>query len=418
MCSFVVPYQGQGSVFDERDITAVATLLRSDKHLSAGLERAAFEEEFATAVGAAHAISVTSCTMALELASHVIGLRAGDEVIASPLTFQATVTPLLGRDVMVRFADISPDTMALDAASVAGLIGPRTRAIYVTHYGGMPAALDPLVDLARAHGLTLLEDCAHALGTRYRGRHAGTVGDLCCWSFHSLKNMSTLGQGGMITTSRGDWAGTLRRIRAMEPDADFIPRQQPPSFGPYLPPQAGDPERHSKNAYSHDCIAVRTGGINAIMSEPAAAVGRTQLAKLPDFVRRRRDIAAYLNQRLSELPGVRVHQDLPGHHHSYHLYTFRLADGELGERDELIRRLHHQYGVEIILRYFPLHLLPEWRARGGTYGQAPVTERLWFNELVNLPMYPALRDWQVEYLANSVKAALLDIRGRARTSTE
>ncbi|WP_327000850.1 DegT/DnrJ/EryC1/StrS family aminotransferase [Dactylosporangium sp. NBC_01737] len=402
MNDFVVPYHGQGSIFDDDDIAAVTTLLRSDRHLSSGVERAAFETEFARATGAPYAVSVTSCTMALDLATHLLDLQPGDEVIASPLTFQATVTALLGRQVTVRFADIEPDSLALDPRSVHRLIGPRTRAVYVTHYGGLAADLDALRAVTDAGGVALVEDCAHALGTRYQGRPVGTVGDIGCWSFHSLKNMSTMGQGGMLTTARPGWHDTLRRIGSIEPDADFTPRRTTAGFGAYAAPQPGDPERHAKNAYTHDCTAVRCGGSNAIMSEPAAAVGRTQLAKLPAFVARRRQLAGYLNERLGALPGVRVHGDLPGREHSYHLYTFRLDGAGPGARDALIRRLHHQHGIEIILRYFPLHLLPEWRALGGELGQAPVAERIWFNELVNLPIYPAMQDWQVEHMADAI----------------
>ncbi len=187
MTEFVVPYHGQGSIFDETDVAAVTNLLLSGKHLSSGTERSAFEQEFAGSVGACHAVSVTSCTMALELATYLLDLRPGDEVIASPLTFQATVAPLLTRRVTVRFADIDPESLALDPASVQRLIGPSTRAVYVTHYGGLAADLDRLRELADAHGIALLEDCAHALGTLYHGRSVGTIGDVGCWSFHSLK---------------------------------------------------------------------------------------------------------------------------------------------------------------------------------------------------------------------------------------
>ena len=134
-----------------------------------------------------------------------------------------------------------PSPLALDPASVARLIGPRTRAVYVTHYGGLAADLAALRAVTDAYGTALVEDCAHALGTRYGDRYAGTVGDIGCWSFHSLKNMSTMGQGGMLTTGRADWDATLRRIAAIEPDADFAPRECPPAFCPYLPPRPDDP---------------------------------------------------------------------------------------------------------------------------------------------------------------------------------
>lgn len=407
---FMIPYRGQGSTFDETDIEAATRLLRSGHHLSSGVERTLFEEEFAGHTGAAHAVTTTSCTMALELSTHLLGLSPGDEVIASPLTFQATVAPLLSRNVVVRFADISPLTLGLDVDSATQLISARTRALYVTHYGGLPADLDALADLAAAHGVALVEDCAHALGARYRGRRTGTMGDLGCWSFHSLKNISTLGQGGMVTTKRDDWAHRLRRITQMEPDADYQLRDRPVGFGPHSVPRPDDPERHAKNAYTHDCLAIRMGGLNSVLSEPAAAVGRTQLRRLPAFIRRRRQIAHYLNERLAALPGVLPHHDLRDSEHAYHLYTFRLLDAEPGLRDALVRRLQHHYGIEIVLRYFPLHLLPEWRARGGHYGQAPVAERIWFRELVNLPIYPTLTDREVTYMADAVECALAEVQ--------
>ncbi|MFF8959591.1 DegT/DnrJ/EryC1/StrS family aminotransferase [Streptomyces sp. NPDC014894] len=408
MTDFVVPYLGQGSEFDESDIDAVTSLLRSRRHLSSGEERGAFEAEFAAAVGAEHAVATTSCTMALHLTVRLLGLRPGDEVIASPLTFQATVAPLLGREVTVRFADIDEDTLGLSPAAVEALLTPRTRAVLLTHYGGLAARPRRIAELAKAHGAALVEDCAHALGSLDEGVPLGTSGTAGCWSFHSLKNISTLGQGGMVTTGSAELARTLRRIREMDPDADFVARDGAPDFGPAPGPDA--PERHAKNAYSHDCVAVRTGGLNAVMSEPAAAVGRTQLRRLPSFVARRREVADRLNARLGALPGVSVHGDLPGSAHCYHLYTFRVTGLPPGGRDELVRRLHHRYGIEIVLRYFPLHLLPEWRLRGGRYGQCPVAERVWFSELVNLPLYPSLTERQTSYMADAVERTVEDLR--------
>jgi dTDP-4-amino-4,6-dideoxygalactose transaminase len=200
MTGYRVPQHGQGSGFDERDIAAVAALLRSGAHLSDGRQVAAFEREYAAYTGAPEAIAVTSCTMALELVTRVLDLRPGDEVIATPLTFQATTAALLGLDVRVRFADVDPDTLCLDPDRVAALVTPRTRAVYTTHYGGLCGGVRELRALTERHRIVLVEDCAHALGAAVDGRSAGCWGDFGCWSFHSLKNISTLGQGGMVTT--------------------------------------------------------------------------------------------------------------------------------------------------------------------------------------------------------------------------
>lgn len=402
---YVVPYAGQGTIFTSEDLDAVASLLHSGAHLSGGTQRAAFESEFAEAIGCAHAVTTTSCTMALELVTQILGLGGGDTVIASPLTYQATVASLLTRGVTVRFGDIDPDTLALTPSSLARLADKDTRAVYVTHYGGRMADMAGITEIARDRGLVVVEDCAHALGSSWEGRSAGTIGDFGCWSFHSLKNISTLGQGGMVTTRHADAAARLRRISTIQPDIEYVPLRSPMSFGPHRVPGTDEPERHAGNAYTHACATVHHGGTNATMSEPAAAVGRTQLCKLTGLVERRRAIARRLDELLSRIPGVRVPAVPSGYSHSYHLYTFFVDPSAGVDRDRLIVDLQRA-GVEIVLRYFPLHLLPEWRARGGTYGDCPVTERLWFEELVNLPIYPSLTDGQVDFMADAVEGAI------------
>ncbi|HEX5116505.1 MAG TPA: DegT/DnrJ/EryC1/StrS family aminotransferase [Pseudonocardiaceae bacterium] len=402
--AYRVPQTGQGSGYDDADIAAVVDLLRSPAHLSDGHQVALFERDFATRIGARDAVAVTSCTMALELVTRVLDLRAGDEVIATPLTFQATTAALLGLPVRVRFADIDPDTLCLDPAAVARLITPRTRAIYTTHYAGLCGGIRELASLAQQHDITLVEDCAHALGASADDKAAGSWGDFGCWSFHSLKNISTLGQGGMVTTRDPERAERIRALRAMNPDARFVPRHRSMSFGRYGTPTLPRPVTHEKNAYTHDCASIRGSGLNATMSEPAAAVGRTQLARLPDLLERRRMLAGLLDRGLADVSGVRVLPVPPGHEHARHLYPV-LLDGPTPARDDVARRLE-ALGVEIVLRYFPLHLLPEWRAKGCRLGTAPVAERLWFTRLLNLPLSPQLSIDQIEYVVAAVRSAL------------
>ncbi|HEY1570412.1 MAG TPA: DegT/DnrJ/EryC1/StrS family aminotransferase [Pseudonocardiaceae bacterium] len=404
VADYRVPQTGQGSGYDDVDIAAVVDLLRSPAHLSDGHEVGAFEREFAAHTGAQEAVAVTSCTMALELVTRVLDLRPGDEVITTPLTFQATTAALLGLPVRVRFADIDPDTLCLDPAAVARLITPRTKAIYTTHYAGLCGGIRELAALAQRHGIALVEDCAHALGASVDGRPAGSWGDFGCWSFHSLKNISTLGQGGMVTIKDPERAERIRALRAMNPDAHFVPRQRSMSFGHYGTGTWPRPVTHEKNAYTHDCVSIRGSGLNATMSEPAAAVGRTQLARLAALVSRRRMLADILDRELARVPGVRVLPVPQGHQHARHLYPV-LLEGSTLDRDHVARRLE-ALGVEIVLRYFPLHLLPEWRAKGCGLGAAPVAERLWFTQLLNLPLSPQLSTDQTEYVVAAVRSVL------------
>jgi perosamine synthetase len=403
--AYVVPYAGQGSAFGADDLQAIDALLRSGAHLANGVERDAFEAEFAAAVGASYAVSTTSCTVALQLATHLARLRSGDEVIVTPLTYQATLNVLLALPVQVTFCDVDPATLCLDAARLAELISPRTRAVFLTHYGGLMADIEAIAKLTREHGAFLVEDCAHALGAADGATQAGTVGDAGCWSFQSLKNISTLGQGGMLTLRSAEHAALARRLRAVEPDADFEQRAVPTCFGRHEAPAPGGPVAHDKNAWTHDCTAIRAAGTNAMMSEPAAAVGRVQLRKLDAFVEQRRSIARRFDDAIEALPGIRAQLEPAGQRHAYHLYT-AFVDGRSGlSRDVVARRLEAD-GVEVILRYFPLHLLPEWRLRGGRYGACPVAERVWFDQLLNLPIYPTMTEAQVDHVVGALRRAV------------
>lgn len=406
---YVVPYTHQGSLYGDEEIAAVAnTLLHADT-LECGPERDLFETEFADFIGTKYALSTPSCTMALHFAAHLLNLRPGDEVIATPFTYQASVNALLVSPAEVRFCDVDPNTLCIAPASLERLINDRTRAICLTHYGGFMADMDAVMELARSRGVTVVEDSAHALGSEYKGRRPGTQGDISCFSFNSMKNISTLGQGGMITFDDDVWAGVANNLRSVEPDADFIPRREN-SLGPH-PMPTDDVYRHEKNAYTHDCTNIRHCGTNGTLSEPAAAVGRVQLRKLDALVERRRQIAATLDRGLSDIPGIRLQVEPEQQKSSRHLYCFFVEPDSGLDRDRLAAAIEDE-GVNVVLRYFPIHLLPEWRShgRGHGLGECPVAEKVWFEQLVNLPCYPLLTDAQVDCMVAAVRRAVARVR--------
>lgn len=396
--AYLVPAARRGSELGQAELDALTELVRSTGPLSAGGSRETFEKRFAEHIGVRHALTVTSGTVALELAVGLLDLQPGDEVIATPQTYQATVQPLLDQPVTVRFCDIDPESLAVDPLVLESLITERTRAIVLVHYGGYPADMHAITRLARSHGILVVEDCAHALGTVYDGRRPGSLGDIGCFSFHGSKNITTLGEGGMITVHRDDWAERVDRRRSNDVDGEFLAVHQPAELPAALPWM-----KYSDHVYRQEITTVRRAGTNATMSEAAAAVGLVQLAKLDTLVDRRRAIAARLDAVLSRFDGVRIPQPPAAVRHSYHLYTFFVE--RPGARDDLVRILD-RLGVEIQLRYFPQHLLPEWRARGHRPGECPVAERLWFSQHVNLPCHPGLTTDQVEHLARSLDAAL------------
>lgn len=402
-----VPFQRRGSIVGESDLAALAQVVRSPEPLSAGIWRERFERRFADLVGARHALSVTSGTVALELAVRLLDRSPGDEVIATPQTFQATVQPLLNHDITVRFCDIDPDTLNLDPHAMERLITHRTRAVMLVHYGGCPADMERIVSRAHRDGIVVIEDCAHALGTEYRGARPGALADIGCFSFHSTKNVTTLGEGGMITLRRDDWAERIRRMRDNEVDGVYAPRTQPDGTEPGVLPWM----MYASEVYRRTAVDIRGAGTNATLSEAAAAVGLVQLDGLDRFLERRRWIAARLDAAIAPFPGARLQHTPAASRHAYHLYTFFVTFGRQA-REHVVRALDRM-GVEVQLRYFPLHLGPEWRSHGHGHGECPVAEHVWFEEHLNLPCHPGLTDEQVDYLVKAVTAALREVSATA-----
>lgn len=402
MSHYVVPAARRGSVLGEEELAALAELIDSDEVLSQGRHRQLFEQRFRDRIGSRYAFSVTSGTVALGLAIHLLGLRRGDEVIVSPQTYRAMAQPLFDLDVNVRFCDIDPNSLNLDPEALRSVISERTRAVIVVHYGGAPADMREIVRIAHAHGSLVLEDCAHALGASYHGEYPGALADIGCFSFHTLKNITTLGEGGMITFSRDDWAERLNQIRSNRVDGSVQPNWEYSLPGGSLLPWMRDAD----DVYTSDYRRILRAGTNAALSEAAALVGSVQLDRLGDLMKRRRMIAASLDEVIGLSSAARPQSVLPDSEHAYHLYTFMVSGGA-EQRERLIRSLDRQ-GVQIELRYFPLHLLPEWRWRGHGLNECPVAERSWFSAQVNMPCYPALSDGQVEHMTQALAAAFVE----------
>jgi perosamine synthetase len=402
MSNYVVPAARRGSILGAEELAALAELIDSDDILSQGRHRQLFEQRFRDRIGSRYAFSVTSGTVALELAIHLLGLRRGDEVIVSPQTFRAMAQPLLDLDLNVRFCDIDPNTLNMDPDALRAMISERTRAVIVVHYGGAPADMREIVRIAHDHGSLVLEDCAHALGASYHGERPGALADIGCFSFHTLKNITTLGEGGMITFGRDDWAERLNQIRSNRVDGSVRPTWEYRLPGGSLLPWMRDAD----DVYTSDYLRILRAGTNATLSEAAAVVGSVQLDRLDELVRRRRMIAASLDEVIGWSPVARPQSISPGCEHAYHLYTFMVSDGA-EFREGLIRSLDRQ-GVQVELRYFPLHLLPEWRWRGHGFNECPVAERSWFNAQVNLPCYPGLSDGQVEHMTQALATAFAE----------
>lgn len=354
---------------DRREIKAVEQVLKSG-NLRAGRVTEDFENSFAAATGARHAIAVTSGTAALFLACRAL-LRPGDEAIVPDFTFIATAAMVAAVGAKPVFADVDPVNFTLDPADVERRITPNTKALLPVHLYGQPAHITALARLARRHHLRVIWDAAQAHGAQFRGKDVGSFADAVCYSFYPTKNMTT-GEGGMITTSNAPLAKDLRLLRSH-----------------------GDVSR-----YRHVKL-----GYNFRTTDIASAIGRIQLARLPKAIRARQRNARILTKGLSGIPGLTTPQVTPETSHAFCLYTVCLDPKRAGiSRDKFAAALKER-GVQSAVHYpIPLHRQPVFQGSGRD-GDFPVSTRL-SKTVLSLPVHPGVTSEQAHYVVRSVREIL------------
>ncbi|MBU1694399.1 MAG: UDP-4-amino-4,6-dideoxy-N-acetyl-beta-L-altrosamine transaminase [Verrucomicrobia bacterium] len=391
--SSVIPY-GRQSI-DEADIAAVTEVLKS-QWLTQGPKVKEFEGAFAAKVGARYAVAVSSGTAALHAAMAALGIGAGDEVIVPPITFAATANSVVFQGATPVFADVEPDTLLIDPCSVEEHVTRKTKVVITVDYAGQPCRYDALRKLARKHGLVLVADACHALGAVYKGRAVGSLADLNTFSFHPVKHITT-GEGGMITTDDETLTQRMRDFRTHGVTKD------PDSFLSSDP----CPLTSEKGPWHYEMQAL---GYNYRLSDISCALGLSQLRKLDRFVTRRREIAARFDKAFRPLSSVLRPLALGSQTcmHAYHLYVVQVDFPKLGKTRTRVMRELRERGVGTQVHYIPVHLQPFYRARFGCKpGQCPVAEEA-FGRVLSLPMYPALRDEDVERVVEAVRGVLSD----------
>jgi dTDP-4-amino-4,6-dideoxygalactose transaminase len=306
----------------EDEVEAVSVVLRSGKlNYWTGKEVRQFENEFASFAGCQHAIAVANGTVALELALYALRIGAGDEVIVPSRTFVASASCAIMRGAKPVFADVDPISQTLTAGSIRGVLSPSTKAIIAVHLAGWPCDMDPIIELAREHGLRVIEDCAQAHGATYKGRPVGCLGDAAAFSFCQDKIMSTGGEGGMLTTNDDELWKRAWSFKDHGKDHDAV----------YKP----KPQTSSEFRWLHDSF-----GTNWRLTEMQAAIGRSLLAKLPRQLELRRRNANILSQRFGLLPALRVTIPPEEIGHAYYKYYVFLRPEWLRDgwgRDRLLQ---------------------------------------------------------------------------------
>jgi dTDP-4-amino-4,6-dideoxygalactose transaminase len=359
----LVDLQAQYTPLKDEILAAIADVLDSMQLLQ-GPQQRAFEEEFARFCGCHDAIGVSTGTDALELALRAINVGVGDEVLIQPNTFVATAEAVCAVGARPVFVDVDNRTACLDPTQIEARITPRTRAIIPVHLYGRPSDMGPIVAIARAHGLAVIEDACQAHGARLAERRAGALGDIACFSFYYSKNLGAYGEAGAVTTNDPLLAERVRLYR----------------------------DHGSPNRYHHEVI-----GRNARLDEIQAAILRIKLRHLERWNEERRARAPQLNLMLAgtslKLP------DYGGDslYHVFHLYVVRHP-----ERDRLSAFLAER-GIATRIHYpTPIHLQPAYQWLGHGVGAFPIAER-WANQCLSLPMYPELSADQIERIAAAIE---------------
>ena len=381
------------SIGDE-EISEVVDTMRSG-WLTTGSKTSRFEEAFSAYIGARHAIAVNSGTAALHLALAATGLSEGDQVIVPTLTFAATAEAVCYMGGIPRFVDVDPHTLTIDVEQAAALIekggddGKPFRAIIPVHFGGVSCDMDPILDLARRHGLAVIEDAAHALPTTYRGRMVGTIGDITAFSFYATKSITT-GEGGMITTDDDQRAERMRMmsLHGMTKDAW---------------------KRYGRGGSWYYEIAHL--GYKYNLTDIASAIGIGQLEQCDAFHARRREIAHRYTAGFRGIHGI----DLPrsthdlldtgreATMHAWHLYPILVDDKVLSiNRAAFIEALKAR-NIGTSVHFIPLHMQPFYRDRYGyKEGDFPEAEAF-YGRCISLPIYPAMTDVDIDDVIEAVR---------------
>ena len=357
----------------DEEIGAVAEVLKSG-WIGLGPKTKEFEERFAEYIGTKYAVALNSCTAALHLALNVLGINSG-EVITTPITFVSTAHAIIYNNASPIFADVQEDTLNIDPTDIKKKITPKTKAIIPVHYGGHPADMDEIRDIAIEHDLYVIEDAAHACGAEYRGKKAGSLSDIGCFSFHAVKNLAT-GDGGMITTNDEKVYQKLLKLR-------------------WLGINKGTYQRDTKGySWYYDVEEI---GFKTHMNDITAAIGLVQLRKLDAMNAKRRKIVKRYNEAFEDLDWIETPVEKEHVKSSLHNYAIKVNKGD---RNELIAYLAEK-GVSAGVHYMPLYMHPIYK-KLGIEDDCPVADRLW-RKVVILPLYPDMTKEDVEMVVEGVR---------------
>ena len=370
----MIPYGKQ--TIEQDDIQAVVDVLKSD-FLTTGPKIAEFEQTVADYVGAKYAVAISNGTSALHAACFAAGIEPGDEVITTPLTFAASANCVLYCGGTPVFADVDPKTYNIDPEDIQRKITDRTKAIIAVHLAGQPCDMDAIHSIAREHGLIVIEDGAHALGSVYKGKKVGSMSDMTTFSFHPVKPITT-GEGGMIVTDNEDFYKKmiLFRSHGITRDDSMMTRNDGPWF------------------YQQFNL-----GYNYRITDIQCALGCSQMKKLHRFLARRKEIVARYNEAFADCDNIITPYQLSDTESGWHLYIVQVKKCDRRQVFENMR----ENGIGVNVHYIPVYMHPYYQEHGYENVHCANAEEI-YSHIISLPLYPGLTSEQQDYVIDTLKS--------------
>lgn len=370
----MIPYGKQ--TIEQDDIQAVVDVLQSD-FLTTGPKIAEFEQTVADYVGAKYAVAISNGTSALHAVCFAAGIGPGDEVITTPLTFAASANCVLYCGGTPVFADVDPKTYNIDPEDIRRKITDRTKAIIAVHLAGQPCDMDAIHSIAREHGLIVIEDGAHALGSVYKGKKVGSMSDMTTFSFHPVKPITT-GEGGMIVTDKENFYKkmVLFRSHGITRDDSMMTRNDGPWF------------------YQQFDL-----GYNYRITDIQCALGCSQMKKLDRFLARRKEIVARYNEAFADCDNIITPYQLSDTESGWHLYIVQVKNCDRRQVFEAMR----EKGIGVNVHYIPVYMHPYYQEHGYENVHCANAEEI-YSHIISLPLYPGLTSEQQDYVIDTLKS--------------
>ena len=385
---FKVRFSGKAHDYTNEELDAVIHAIKNAEPYTQGFYQKAFEAKFCEYIGTDHAFALCNATAGLEMAAQLCRFKPGDEVIIPSHTFTSSAYPFAKKEAKIVWADIDLQTRVVTAETIAERINSKTRAIVVPHLYGYAADMPAIVDLAKANNILLIEDAAQSMGSSIDGKKTGTFGDIGVFSLHSHKNITTLGEGGMIVVKDPEVASIIPMLRHNGHCAFPFERDN------YWAPAMGNvdlPELDGETLLPN----------NYCLGEVECAVGAKLLDRIDRINSEKRSRALYFIDRLKKYDALEFHrEDSP--RHNYHLLAARVTNGK---RDEIMKGLAYEKGIQCVVQYYPLNRYPFYQKLGFGDANCPNTDRF-FDNMISFPFHHWLSDGELEYIIKSSKEVL------------